>query len=101
MKTTPPHTSDERRLLTRSLKHADYRLVGGRVEKSEDVSDKWKRIQNGGNINDLAVKRFPTFKEGNPTVWEKASATIHTNSKQVFSWMWLYTSNHRMKSHQK
>jgi len=101
METTPPHTSDERKLMVKSLVHADYRLVGGRVEKSEDVSDKWKRIRGGGNIYDLAVKRFTKFKKGDATVWGKATATIHPSSKQVFSWMWLYTSNHRMKSHQK
>jgi len=33
IETTPPHTSDERQVLVRSLQHADYRLIGGRVEK--------------------------------------------------------------------
>ena len=34
-------------------------------------------------------------------MWRKATTTIHASLKQVFSWMWLCTSNHRMKSHQK
>jgi len=47
------------------------------------------------------VKRFTKFKKGDSTVWGKATATIYASAKEVFSWLWLYTSNHRMKSHQK
>jgi len=114
METTLPHTSDERQLLIKSLSYAAYRLIGGRIEKSEDISGmdsnllvkkaqhvKWKRIQGGGNINDLAIKRFTKFKIGDPIMWYKATSAIHASSKQVFAWMWLYTSNHRMKAHQK
>ena len=55
IETAPPHTSDERRLLIKSIAHADYRLIGGRVEKYEPVEGlggdpeeaflrRWKRI---------------------------------------------------------
>jgi len=60
---TPSRTNDERRLLETSLQHANYRLIGDRVEKFEDVSGidpakwQWKRIQGG----DVAVKRFSKF----------------------------------------
>ena len=49
----------------------------------------------------MAAKRFTKFKEGDPILWGKATAIIHASAKEVFAWIWLYTSNHRMKSHQK
>jgi len=38
IESTPPHTSDERRLLMKTLSYADYRLIGGRVEKAKTLA---------------------------------------------------------------
>jgi len=52
-------------------------------------------------MKNLAIKRFTKFKKADPLVCEKATATIHASAEEVLVWMWLYTSNHRMKAHQK
>jgi len=62
----------------------------------------WKRIQGGSNNgSDFTVKRYTKFKEGDPFIWGKATATIHASSRQTLAWLWHYCSNHRMKIHQK
>jgi len=113
MKNIAPYTSNEREFLMKSLEHANYKLIGGRVTKVEDVNGmdpakriqheakqgKWKRIQSGGNTNDLVVKRFTKYKKGDPFVWGKAKATIHASSKNVLAWIWHYCSNHRYDEH--
>jgi len=41
------------------------------------------------------------MKDGDPSVWGKASAIVHTTAEQAFAFAWLYCSNLRMKEHQK
>ena len=115
MDSTPPHTNKERRLLMKSLQNADYRLIGGRVEKNNSINDtisvgrtlreeqnwQWKRILSGGKNSDFTTKRFTKFKKGDPIIWGKVAATIHASSREVFAWMWFYCSNHRMEVHRK
>jgi len=80
-----------------------YSLGGGvqRQQKTAETdSDKrmnWTRLRDG----DLIVKKFKKMKEGDSSVWGKASAIVHTTAEQVLAFVWLYCSNLRMKEHQK
>ena len=83
----------------RSLAKKQLTFVGGRVEKDMAVEGRntlkrshdareygmWKRIHDGGNINDFMVARFTKYKKGDPSAWGKATATIHTSSREVFA----------------
>jgi len=57
----------------------------------------WTRLRDG----DLSVKKFKKMKEGDPSMWGKAAAIVHTTAEQVLAFGWLYCSNLRMKEHQK
>ena len=59
--------------------------------------DLWTRLHDG----DLSVKKFKKMKEGDPSMWGKASAIVHTTAEQALAFVWLYCSNLRMKEHHK
>jgi len=119
IKTAPPPSSNERKLLFRSLEYADYRAVGGRVEKITSISGleatprsigsrfrcdntshlRWNRLQSGGS--DFAVKCFQKIVAGEPFIWGKATAPVHAPASQVVSWLYHYTSYCRMKAHER
>jgi len=69
----PPPTANEHSIMVKSLCHADYRLIGGRVEKTEDVDSydpntqtmrdgmrrqDWKRTMVNGSNSDWRIRRY-------------------------------------------
>jgi len=78
--------------------------LGGGIQRHDTTAgmdrDKrmnWTRLHDG----DLSFKKFKKMKEGDSSVWGKASAIVHTTAEQVLAFVWLYCSNLRMKEHQK
>ena len=57
----------------------------------------WTRLRDG----DLSVKKFKKMKEGDSSVWGKASAIVQTTAEKALAFVWLHCSNLKMKEHQK
>ena len=60
----------------------------------------WNRLLDGPK-EDLAVKKYFKFQDGDNRVWGKVTATIHASAPNALAWLWFYCSNNRMKLHQK
>ena len=108
-------------LLSKSLVHADLRLVDGlRVEEikrksrisaagasarkklhgfliNQEQKLKWSRIQGG---DDFAIKKYTKFVKDDDFKWGKATTIVHTSLEDALAWLWDYCSNERMRRHQ-
>jgi len=67
------------------------------AEMDSNMRMNWTRLRDG----DMNVKKFKKMKEGDLSMWGKASAIVHTSAEQALAFVWFYCSNLRMKEHQK
>ena len=89
-----PPSSDEQLTLDRCMQYTEKHAT----VKHANQKFNWTRI---GDRKDVSVKKFIKSEEGEASAWGKATATIHATAEECLAWLWCFTSNHRMKAHQK
>jgi len=93
---TPETSTEEKSLISRSMAYTTKDKLTT-TSTGTIRGNLWTRLHDG----DSSVKKFKKMKEGDPSMWGKATAIVHTTAEQALAFVWLYCSNLRMKEHQK
>ena len=90
-----------------SMNYADHSNAGGRVERFHSTAGMNREHRSKGKSwirlkdEDVAVKKFKRAREGDASAWGKAVAKVDCSAEEALAFCWHYTSNLRMKEHQK